>query len=57
MLLRRIWVRIFFLRMILVEIGLDKVDRPAFAVDHELFEHVDNHLFLLAVELLLALVL
>ena len=57
MLLRLIWVRIFFLRMILVEIGLDKVDRPAFAVDHELFEHVDNHLFLLDVELLLALVL
>jgi hypothetical protein len=43
--------------MILVEIGLDKVDRPAFAVDHELFEHADNHLFLLDVELLLALVL
>ena len=39
--------------MILIKIGLDEVDWSAFAVEHELFEHADDHFFLLAVELLL----
>ena len=43
--------------MILIKIGLDEVDWSAFAVEHELFEHVDDHFFLLAVELLLVLAL
>ena len=47
----------FFFLMILIKIGLDEVDWSAFAVEHELFEHVDDHFFLLAVELLLVLAL
>ena len=43
--------------MILVEIGLDKVDGLLFTVDNQLLEHADYHLFLLNVEPLLALVL
>jgi hypothetical protein len=42
--------------MILVKIGLDKIDWSAFTVDHELFEHTDYQLFLLITELLFALV-
>ena len=43
--------------MILIKIGLDEVHWSAFAVEHELFEHVDDHFFLLAVELLLVIAL
>jgi hypothetical protein len=43
--------------MILIKIRLDEVDRSPLTVDHELFKHSDYHLFLLRVELLLALVL
>ena len=53
----RRWNWEVLLGMILIKIRLDEVDRSPLTIDNELFKHSDDHLFLLRVELLLALVL